>query len=130
MPQSYLEVPVHDAHSVQVVDSIQDLPNQCAGILLSVEPFLNDAVEKLSPRHSGKHDGMHKWEDMLCNVLSTSLKHGHGHALAPGSPNTRSSGALGTLPLSQQAFSFGFFIVQGLVAPSDTRRVARGKEKK
>lgn len=121
---------MHDAHSVQVVDSIQDLPDQGAGILLSVEPFLNDAVKKLSPRHSGKHDGMQKYEDMLCNVLSTSLKDGQGHALATDSQSTCPSGALRAPPLSQQAFGFDFFIVQGLVSASETRRVARGKEKK
>lgn len=85
-PRSYLEVPVHDAHSVQVVDGIQDLPDQGAGVLLGVEPFLNNPVEKLSPRHSGKHDGRQKCEDMLRNVFSTSLKDGQGHALATGSP--------------------------------------------
>ena len=106
---------MHNAHSVQVVDSIQDLPDQGAGVLLSVEPFLNNAVKKLSPRHSGKQDGMQKCEDMLCNVLSTLLKDGQGHALATGSPSTHPSGALGALPLFQQAFGFGCLIVQGLV---------------
>lgn len=121
---------MHDAHSVQVVDSIQDLPDQGAGILLGVEPFLDNAVEKFSPRHSGKHNRTQRCEDILCNVLSTSLKDGQGQALAMGSPSTRPSGALGALPLFQQAFGFGFFILQGLVSAADTRRVARGKEKK
>lgn len=107
MLRSYLEVPVHDAHSVQVVDSIQDLPDQGAGILLGVEPLLNNAVKKLSPRHSGKHNGMKKCEDLLCDGLSTSLKGGQGHGLATGSPSTHRSGALGTLPrpLSQKHLS-------------------------
>jgi len=49
---------VDNAHSVQVVDSVQDLPDQGAGILLGVEPFLNNTVKKLSPRHPRKHNGM------------------------------------------------------------------------
>lgn len=120
---------MHDAHSVQVVDSIQDLPDQGAGILLGVEPFLDNAVKKFSPRHSEKHNGTQRHEDMLCNVPSTSLQNSLGHAIATGSPSTCPSGALGVLPLSQHAFGFGFFIVQGLAA-SETRRVTRGKEKK
>lgn len=77
----YLEVPVDDAHSVQVVDGIQDLPDQGACIFLGVEPLLNDAVEKLSPRHSGKHNRIQRYEDVLLKMLYTSLNNGQGQAV-------------------------------------------------
>lgn len=47
----YLQISVHDAHGVQVVHRIQDLPDEPAGVHLCVEAFLHDAVEQLASRH-------------------------------------------------------------------------------
>lgn len=47
----YLQVSVHDAHGVQIVDCIQDLSNEPTGVHLCVEAFLNDAVKQLTSRH-------------------------------------------------------------------------------
>ena len=47
----YLQVSVHDAHIVQVVDCIQNLSNEATGVHLRVEAFLYDAVEQLASRH-------------------------------------------------------------------------------
>lgn len=50
----HLEVPVHDAHSVQVVHSIQHLADEGAGVLLCVKALLHDAVEQLPARYPAK----------------------------------------------------------------------------
>lgn len=47
----HLQISVHDAHGVQVVHRIQNLPDESAGIHLCVEAFLHDAVEQLTSRH-------------------------------------------------------------------------------
>lgn len=44
----HLEVSVHDAHGVQVVDSIQHLTDEPTGVHLGVEPFLHDTVKQLA----------------------------------------------------------------------------------
>lgn len=49
----YLQISVHDAHRVQVVDRIQNLPDEPAGIHLRVEAFLHDPVKELPSRHPG-----------------------------------------------------------------------------
>ena len=72
----YLQVPVHDAHLVQVVHCVQDLSDQRARILLRVETFFHDSVEQLATRnpaeeeevcqqpqhHAHTHTGMHTWQ--------------------------------------------------------------------
>lgn len=45
---TYLQVSVDDAHTVQVVDCIQYLSDQCAGIFLCVEALLHDPVKQLT----------------------------------------------------------------------------------
>lgn len=44
----HLEVPVDDAHSVKIVDSIQDLADQSAGIFLCVKSFFHYPIKQLS----------------------------------------------------------------------------------
>lgn len=64
--QAHLEVPVHNAHAVEVVDGVQHLADQRAGVLLRVKPLLHDPVEQLSPRHAvfeGKGKKNQKWEN-------------------------------------------------------------------
>lgn len=52
----HLQVPVHDAHGVQVVHRVQDLSDQPAGVHLRVEALLHDPVEQLAPGHpAGTH---------------------------------------------------------------------------
>lgn len=43
---------MHNAHLVKVVDGIQHLSDQRAGILLCVEALLHDSVKQLAARHS------------------------------------------------------------------------------
>lgn len=50
VPTVHLQVAVDNAHVVQVLDSIEDLPDQGAGVPLGVETLLHDAVKELSPR--------------------------------------------------------------------------------
>lgn len=68
---SYLQVSVHDAHLVKVVDGIQHLSDERAGVLLCVEALLHDAVKQLAagdPAHHGER---------VCEcVTSDSFKHG------------------------------------------------------
>lgn len=47
----YLQVSVHYAHGVQIVNCIQNLSNKPTGIHLCVETFLHDAVEQLPSRN-------------------------------------------------------------------------------
>lgn len=47
----HLEVPVDDAHIVQVLDSIQHLEDEAAGIPLCVEAFFHNAVKQFPSRH-------------------------------------------------------------------------------
>lgn len=49
----HLQISVHDAHGVQVVDRIQHLSDEPAGIHLRVEALLHDPVEELPSRHPG-----------------------------------------------------------------------------
>lgn len=41
------------AHVVEVFDSIQNLPDELAGIFLGVEAFLYDTVEEFPTGHPG-----------------------------------------------------------------------------
>lgn len=59
----YLQVSVHDAHGVQVVDCVQHLSNEPTGVHLGVETFLYDAVEQLA---SGHPDNIHRICQSLC----------------------------------------------------------------
>lgn len=47
---AHLQVTVNDAHVMQVLDGIEDLPDQGAGIPLSVEALLHNAVKEFPPR--------------------------------------------------------------------------------
>lgn len=42
---SHLEIPVHNAQVVKVLDSIQHLEDEAAGIPFCVESFLHNAVK-------------------------------------------------------------------------------------
>lgn len=53
-PVADLEVAVDDAHVVEVLDGVQDLTDELAGVFLCVEAFLDDAVEELPAGHPGK----------------------------------------------------------------------------
>lgn len=44
----HLQVSMHDAHIVQVVNSVQDLTDQRARILLRVKSFFYDSVKQLA----------------------------------------------------------------------------------
>ena len=44
----YLEVPVDNAHSMEIVDGIQDLADEGAGIFLCVKSFLHYPIKQLS----------------------------------------------------------------------------------
>ncbi len=55
-------VSVYNSHLVQVVDSVQDLSDQSARILLGVETLFHDSVEQLAARHPGG------WEDMRVSM--------------------------------------------------------------
>lgn len=44
----YLEVPVDNAHSMEIVDGIQDLADESAGIFLCVKSFLHYPIKQLS----------------------------------------------------------------------------------
>lgn len=62
-PLTDLEVTVHDAHVVEVFDSIQNLLNELTGIFLCVEAFLYDTIEEFPSRNpalggwkSGKYE--------------------------------------------------------------------------
>lgn len=46
--RSHLEIPVHNAQVMQVLDSIQHLEDEAASIPFCVESFLHDAVKQLS----------------------------------------------------------------------------------
>lgn len=50
----HLEVPVDDAHSVKIVDSIQDLADQSAGIFLCVKSFFHYPIKQLSTGYTVK----------------------------------------------------------------------------
>lgn len=50
----HLEVPVDDAHSVEIVHGIQDLADESAGIFLGVKPFLHYPIKEFSARHTVK----------------------------------------------------------------------------
>ena len=43
-----------DAHVVEVLDSVQDLADELAGISLCVETLLHDPVKQLSSRYSAR----------------------------------------------------------------------------
>lgn len=58
---THLQVSVHDAHFVQVVDGIQHLSDQRAGVLLCVEALLHDAVKQLAAR-----DPAHRERECVC----------------------------------------------------------------
>lgn len=47
----YLQVPVHDAHGVQVVDRIQNLPNEPTGVHLCVETLLHNPIKEFTSGH-------------------------------------------------------------------------------
>lgn len=49
-PAAHLQVAVDDAHVMQVLDGVKDLPDQGAGIPLRVEALLHNAVEELPTR--------------------------------------------------------------------------------
>lgn len=53
-PQTDLEVTVHNAHVVEVFDSVQNLLNELTGVFLCVEALLYDTVEEFPARHSGQ----------------------------------------------------------------------------
>lgn len=48
----HLQVSVHDAHGVQIVDRIQNLPDEPAGIHLRVKALLYNSVKQLPSRHA------------------------------------------------------------------------------
>lgn len=50
----HLEVPVDNAHSVEIVYGIQDLADESAGIFLCVKPLLHYPIEEFSTRHTVK----------------------------------------------------------------------------
>lgn len=52
-PRSYLEIPMHYTILVQVGDGVQHLLNDSAGILLWVNPPLQDTVEEFTAGHTG-----------------------------------------------------------------------------
>lgn len=56
--QLYLQVPVHDAQLVEVLDCLQNLLNDTAGIPLSVTALLQNTVQQLAS----------------CNTVVTSLQ--------------------------------------------------------
>lgn len=43
--RAHLEIPMHDAQVMQVLDSIQHLEDEAAGIPFCVESFLHNAVK-------------------------------------------------------------------------------------
>ena len=47
----YFEITMYNASLVQVLERLQDLLDQVAGILLCVAPLLHDAVEQLPTGH-------------------------------------------------------------------------------
>lgn len=49
---SHLQVPVHDAVLVEVADSLQHLLDDLAGVSLSVDASIQDAIKQLTARHS------------------------------------------------------------------------------
>lgn len=53
-----LEVPVDNAHVVEVLDGVQDLTDELAGVFLCVEAFLDDAVEEFPAGHPGTRHGL------------------------------------------------------------------------
>lgn len=52
--QPHLEVPVDNAHSMEIVDGIQDLADQSAGIFLCVKSFLHYPIKQLSTGYTVK----------------------------------------------------------------------------
>lgn len=50
----YLQVPVDDPHVVEILDRIQDLVDELAGVPLGVEALFHDPVEQLAARHPAK----------------------------------------------------------------------------
>lgn len=46
---------MHDAHGVQVVDSIQHLADEPTGVHLGVESLLHNAVEQLAAGNPARH---------------------------------------------------------------------------
>lgn len=76
----HLEVSVHYAHGVEIVDCIQDLPNEPAGIHLCVEALLYNAVKQLTSRHpigtcgkSGKTGWLCCFSLYSCNVGTSQI---------------------------------------------------------
>lgn len=57
-----LEVAVHDAHVVQVLDGIQDLTDEHAGVFLRVEAFLDDTVEEFPAGYTGPRHGFTRFQ--------------------------------------------------------------------
>lgn len=46
---AHLQVTMDNAHVVQVLDSVEDLPDQGAGVPLGVEALLHNAVKEFPP---------------------------------------------------------------------------------
>lgn len=69
---------MHDSHPVQVVNGVQDLPDQRACVFLRVESFFHDSVEQLAARHPAGQDKGCMWEE-------EDLTHTNTHTAASGS---------------------------------------------
>lgn len=49
---------MHYAHGMEIVDCIQDLPDESAGVHLSVEALLYDAIKQFPSGYPGSTDGI------------------------------------------------------------------------
>lgn len=63
--QTDLEVTVHNAHIMEVFDSIQNLLNEFTGIFLCVEPLLYDTIKQFPAGHPAERD--------TCSIILTAI---------------------------------------------------------
>lgn len=68
---------MHNAHVVEVFDSIQDLLNELTGIFLCVEALLYDTIKEFPTRHSVFSMWIRKKKRTVRGGLKIEGKHGN-----------------------------------------------------
>ena len=84
----YLQVSVYNAHLVQIVNSVQDLPDQRARIFLRIETFFHDSVEQFAAGHPAEQDRACVSVDVLktpAQIVTHAHAHTHTHTHTHGS---------------------------------------------